>query len=328
MSPRISRFRRGVLLILAVVFVGVGLPTYAVYRRDVGRAYDRVATGSQIAETQCGPIEYAVAGAGPPVLVVHGAGGGFDQGMELAGGFARAGFRIIAVSRFGYLRTPMPADASPAAQADADVCLLDALRINRAAVVGVSAGGNSSLQFALRHPDRAAALVLLVPGVYAPPSNEARPVRMSRVATFLFDMTLRSDFLFWAGSKLAHQTFVRSVLGTPPDVVATSSAEEQARLAVVMAQILPVRPRRLGLLNDAAVASSLTRYDLEKISAPTLAISAADDLYGTFPAARYTAEQVPHARFISYPTGGHMLVGHTAETSAAITAFLKASAKF
>ena len=69
MSPRISRFRRGVLLILAVVFVGVGLPTYAVYRRDVGRAYDRVATGSQIAETQCGPIEYAVAGAGPPVLV-------------------------------------------------------------------------------------------------------------------------------------------------------------------------------------------------------------------------------------------------------------------
>ena len=32
-----------------------------------------------------------------------------------------------APSRFGYLRTPLPSDASPAAQADAHSCLLDAL---------------------------------------------------------------------------------------------------------------------------------------------------------------------------------------------------------
>ena len=43
--------------------------------------------------------------------MVHGAGGGFDQGLEL-GDFARAGFRVIAVSRFGYLGTPLPADAA------------------------------------------------------------------------------------------------------------------------------------------------------------------------------------------------------------------------
>jgi CubicO group peptidase (beta-lactamase class C family) len=49
------------------------------------------------------------------------------------------GFRIIAPSRIGYLRIPLPQDASPAAQADAYACLLDALNISKVAVVGVSA---------------------------------------------------------------------------------------------------------------------------------------------------------------------------------------------
>ena len=53
--------------------------------------------------------------------------GGFDQGLELGDGLVRAGFRLIAPSRFGYLRTPLPADASAEAQADAHASLLDAL---------------------------------------------------------------------------------------------------------------------------------------------------------------------------------------------------------
>jgi 2-hydroxy-6-oxonona-2,4-dienedioate hydrolase len=235
---------------------------------------------------------------------------------------------VIAPSRFGYLGTPLPADASAAAQADAHACLLDALNIPRAAVLGVSAGGPSTLQFALRYPDRTAAMVLLVPGVYAPRSDEARPARMSRTMAFMFDTTLRSDFIFWAGSKLARKTFIRSVLGTPTEVATRAPPDEQARLKVVLEHILPVRPRRLGLLNDAAVVSSQPRYDLEKITAPTLAISTADDLYGTFEAARYTAEHVPNAHFIGYPSGGHMLVGHNLEAAAAVHAFLKTAARF
>jgi pimeloyl-ACP methyl ester carboxylesterase len=311
-----------------VILAGLVAPTYPRFYRDVRRAYARISTGSQVAQTRCGPIEYAVAGEGPPVLVVHGAGGGFDQGLDLGESLSQAGFRVIAPSRFGYLGTPLPADASAAAQADAHACLLDALNIPRAAVLGVSAGGPSTLQFALRYPDRTAAMVLLVPGVYAPRSDEARPARMSRTMAFMFDTTLRSDFIFWAGSKLARKTFIRSVLGTPTEVATRAPPDEQARLKVVLEHILPVRPRRLGLLNDAAVVSSQPRYDLEKITAPTLAISTADDLYGTFEAARYTAEHVPNAHFIGYPSGGHMLVGHNLEAAAAVHAFLKTAARF
>lgn len=68
---------------------------------------------SQVIRTNSGPIEYTTVGDGYPVLVVHGAGGGYDQGLILAQ-FEGDDFRRIAISRFGYLRTPLPANASPA----------------------------------------------------------------------------------------------------------------------------------------------------------------------------------------------------------------------
>ncbi len=319
--------RRRVLILAAIVVAGAVAPIYASYRRDIDRAYGRISTGSRIEQTRCGPIEYAAVGEGPPLLVVHGAGGGFDQGLELAA-FARGGFLVIAVSRFGYLRTPLPPDASAVAQADAHACLLDALHVDRAAVLGVSAGGPSSMQFALRHPERTAALVLLVPAAYAPRPGGAPPMRTPPGTAFLFDTALRSDLVFWALGKVAHRTFIRAILGTPPEVVASAPADEQSRLEQVLEHVLPVVPRRPGLLNDAAVTSTLPRYELEKIEAPTLAISAADDLYGTYDGARYTAEHVQHGRFIGYPTGGHMLAGHDAEARSEVRAFLRVSARF
>ena len=63
----------------------------------------------------------------------HGAACGHDQGMAFAGALVERGIRVISMSRFGQLRTPMPADMSAAAQAAAHLCLLDALGIPRAA---------------------------------------------------------------------------------------------------------------------------------------------------------------------------------------------------
>jgi len=76
-----------------------------------------------------------------PVLVIHGAGGGFDQGLELSRPLASRGCKVIAISRFGCLRTPLPMEPSPAAQADAHAQLIDALGISRVAILGASARG-------------------------------------------------------------------------------------------------------------------------------------------------------------------------------------------
>jgi pimeloyl-ACP methyl ester carboxylesterase len=298
------------------------------YLDELRRAKRRVGTGSKLLQTRAGPIEYAEVGdpEGAPVLVIHGAGGGFDQGLDLAAGVANE-FRVIAVSRFGYLRTPLPKDASPEQQADAHAAVLDALQIPRCAAFGVSAGGPSTLQLALRHPDRVTAMVLMVAAAYAPPAAGSTPKRMSAFGEIMMNLTLKSDFLFWLAVRLAPRAITRMILGTPPELVAQANAAERARVKSVIDHILPVSSRRLGLINEAAVIPTLPRYELERIQAPTLLIAAQDDLYGMFEPMRYSAEHIPNARFIGFPTGGHMLVGHQERVTSEIVGFLKANAK-
>lgn len=189
-----SRRRSTISLVaFCTIIAALGAATHS-YRADIQEARHRVSHGSLIAQTTCGPLEYAVAGNGPPVLVVHGAGGGFDQGLEFGTPLIQKGFRIIAMSRFGYLRTPLPENASAEAQADAHACLLDALGIERVAVVGGSAGAPSSVQFALRHPRRITALVLLVPALYVPRPGNAPPIQTPPGMKLVMETALRSDF--------------------------------------------------------------------------------------------------------------------------------------
>jgi 2-hydroxy-6-oxonona-2,4-dienedioate hydrolase len=322
-TMRSSKIGRTVAVIGLLAVVVGGAIVYGEYRQDIASARDRVATSSQVVDTPCGPIEYAVAGQGAPVLAVHGAGGGYDQGMDFGGLLAQRGFHVIAMSRFGYLRTPLPPDASAAAQADAHACLLDALEIPHAAVLGGSAGSPSSVQFALRHPMRISALVLVVPALYVPRDAGAPSLHTPAATRWLFDTALRSDFLFWAALRLARPAMIRGLLATPPEALSTASPDEQARVEQMLAHILPVSPRRLGLLNDAAITSNIERYELERVAMPALVASVEDDLFGTFDAARYTADHIPGARFVGYPSGGHVWVGRHEELMSEIELFLR-----
>jgi pimeloyl-ACP methyl ester carboxylesterase len=54
----------------------------------------------------------------------------------------------------------MPPDTSSASQADAHAALLTELKVDKAIVVGISAGARSAVEFAVRHPKRLASLIL------------------------------------------------------------------------------------------------------------------------------------------------------------------------
>ncbi len=289
---------------------------------DIEQARDRIAHGSTVIATRCGPIEYQETGTGIPLLAVHGSGGGYDQGMAFAGALAQRGIRVIAMSRFGYLRTPMPADASAAAQADAHVCLLDALEITRAAVVGGSAGAPSALQMAIRHPDRVSALVLLVPLAYKPPTQaDSAPPLPPWVERTMMRL-IGSDFLFWAALHVARDPLIKVVLATPPELLDPASASEQARVNAMLDNILPVSARAEGLRSDTAVGKHLAPAALASIRAPTLVISARDDRYGTYASAQYTASRIAGARFVGFDEGGHTWIGHDDEVMSEIVALL------
>jgi pimeloyl-ACP methyl ester carboxylesterase len=259
--------------------------------------------------------------------MVHGSGGGHDQGMAWARPLSQQGVRVIAMSRFGYLRTPRPADASPEAQADAHACLLDALGIAQAAVMGVSAGAPSALQMALRHPQRVSALVLVVPIAYKPGAvaDSAPPVSDEKDALLL--RLLGSDFLFWTALNVARGPLLRHLLATPPEQVAAVSAGERARVDDLAERILPVSARAAGLRDDTRLGKRLGPYALESLRLPTLVISARDDGFGTYAAAQYTASRIPGAKFVGFDDGGHLLVGHDAAVRARVVELLGTPAR-
>nr|WP_257644046.1 alpha/beta hydrolase [Luteimonas salinisoli] len=264
-----------------------------------------------------------MSGDGPAVLLVHGAGGGYSQVADLQRLLAASGFTAIAVSRFGYLRTPLPADATPAAQADAHACLLDALQVPRAAALGLSAGAPSALQYCVRHADRCTALVLLVPAIAVPGREVAETTPPSPFWQFVFDHALRSDFVIWGLARLWPEVLIETVLATPLEDFRNASDPERQRALAVVRDIFPVSPKVDGLKNDVLVTTPSPSPALSLIAAPTLAISTRNDLYGTDAGMAHAAAEIPGARLILFPDGGHAWLGHDAEVRAALVAFLR-----
>src|SRR5688572_15587419 len=303
----------GFALLLAFPLAAAG---YSSYRRDIAAARARALSGSRILCTRSGPIEFAAVGEGSPALVLHGTSGGWDQGVASARGLIRHGFKLIAPSRFGYLRTALPPDASPEAEADTWADLLDALHIERVPVIAFSAGAAPAVQLALRHPGRVSALVLIVPG--AGGMCAARAVAPPR---FVLDALYRFNLPMWLVMRIAPR-IMHLLVAVPSSVIQALPADEKARLDEAIDLILPVSRRRLGVLNEGNTQGSGQEYLLTQVIAPTLLISAADDLYQTLPVALHAASVIPHAKLMEFATGGHLLLGHENEVWPAVASFL------
>jgi pimeloyl-ACP methyl ester carboxylesterase len=162
------------------------------------------------------------------------------------------------------------------------------------------------------------ALILVVPGTYAPTSPVA--VEGSRGSQFVFwVVNAGADFAWWATEKLAPSVLIR-FMGVPPDVVANAPPEERRRVAQLVRSIQPLSRRFPGINIDSA--PGLHRLPLEEIKAPTLIISARDDLFNTLPAAEFAAHRIPNAELAVFETGGHLLVGRKEEVRAMVRGFL------
>ncbi|MFZ5828168.1 MAG: alpha/beta fold hydrolase [Bacillota bacterium] len=109
-------------------------------------------------------IHYLEAGAGEPLLLVHGfIAWSFTWRKNLPA--LATQFRTLApdLRGFGLSQRGTPGRYGLDDQADLLAAFLDALQIDRAALVGHSMGGEIVLRFALRHPDRLKGMVLVAP---------------------------------------------------------------------------------------------------------------------------------------------------------------------
>ncbi len=296
----------------ALAFVGW------IYLRDMRAIEAQLAGSARVIQTSLGPVAYATGGQGAPVLAIHGAGGGHDQGALLAQAFLPESFAWIAPSRFGYPGSAMPADASSAAQADALAELLDGLGTRRVTVIAMSGGVPPALQFALRHPDRTQALILLSLAPYAPLDAEEQELP---IPIWLYDALFATDLPLWALVRLTPRALA-PIFDARPEVTAQMTATEAAFLDAMIAAFLPVTQRRAGLANEGAAIDPAFPIDPTQVRVPTLIVHASDDRLTPVTTARFTAEGVPGAETLFFATGGHLLLGHHAELRQRIAAFL------
>ena len=113
------------------------------------------------------PLHYVVDGDGPPVILIHGISASQADWWRLMPLLVSAGYRAIAVDLLGHGDSPKPQDPNAYTAENVYIALEDWIDIldleTPFYLVGHSLGGYMSLTYALNHPDRVRAMVLINP---------------------------------------------------------------------------------------------------------------------------------------------------------------------
>jgi pimeloyl-ACP methyl ester carboxylesterase len=294
----LRRILRGIAigLILAVVLVS------AAYFWDINRAYERVYEKSTVIASPYGDIVFTEGGSGPDVLVIHGSGGGYDQGELLARAVLGDQFHWITPSRFGYLRSTFHKGATFDDQAQAYAYLLDQLGIKKVAVVALSHGGPSALLFAVLYPERVSSLTLISCGVASSVAQDQ--VQANQKGDML--MTIyKHDPIYWAITKLFKGQFME-LMGANDAVIAGLNPGQRELVDQIIDYMNPVSLRSAGVAFDNK--ATMPNERIATIRAPTLIFHATDDTLQLYHNAQFAASTIPGARLVSFQRGGHLLM--------------------
>jgi pimeloyl-ACP methyl ester carboxylesterase len=283
---------------------------------------DGAGIGSTVVATARGDVEVVDRGTGDPVLVVHGSPGGADQGARLGEFLGDHGYRVVAPSRPGYLRTPLDdAGRSPDDQAERHLALADALGLERFSILCWSGGGPSTYRLAARHPDRVASI-----GALAAVSHDYRFAHPHQ------EGMLTGGFGRWLMAQMVRHApkQVVSMLVTEEGDLSEEQAtelvhhiwEDPAKRAFVLALSATVTgDRRAGLHNDEDQFPRIDDLGLGAVAAPVLLVHGTVDTDVAPEHSEHALGALPDADIIRVDGGTH-ICAWTDPTSAAIQARL------
>jgi pimeloyl-ACP methyl ester carboxylesterase len=301
-----------IFLIIVASLIALLLSYYWFFKFSL---LNKLKGNSKIAETKLGPIEYKMIGdKGPVLMSVHGSPGGYDQNI-----LSSDAFRILMLSRPGYLRTPLSVGQTAGEQATAYSELLEVLGIQKVVVMGISGGGPSSMEFAAKFPEKTLGLIAFEAVSYSEDYANKFPEDES--------MLNGSDFSMWAG--LYYMSFLgakkKAAMMLPNlknRMRLTSNPKNVAKLKSMEWSIWPMSLRREGVANDYQQFVDLS-IPFEKINVPTLAIHGNEDINVDLSHARKVIEKVQGSELKIIDEGDHMMMfTHSEEIDSLIKEFI------
>ncbi|QIG54023.1 alpha/beta fold hydrolase [Altererythrobacter sp. BO-6] len=241
----------------------------------------------------------ALAGHGFHVIRYDNRDIGLSQKME--GAKAPGILRMVIFDRLGL---PLRSPYSLADMARDGIGLLDALRIERAHVVGASMGGMIAQHMAMSHPAKVASLTSIFS------STGHRSLARSR-AHAVRALTRRPRSME-EDALVAHGMNIARAIGSP----AYRADEEELRRRVTENVRRSVYPAGFVRQLAAILADGSRRERLASVTAPTLVLHGEDDPLVPVDHGHDTARHVSGAKLKTYPGWGHDLPVEMVETLA------------
>lgn len=252
---------------------------------------------SGFAPVDQGELYFETIGSGPAVLLVH--AGVADSSMWQAQlqPFAEH-FQVITYDARGYGKSRTESVSFSNRQDILD--LLDHLGIDRAAVVGISRGGQIAVDFTVEHPERVWALVVVAGGVsgydHQPDGSEKSKIE--------YEMFNQMEAL-WGKKELEALTDLEVRMWADGPGQPEGRAAEHVRNELY----------RMIRLNDSRQDGEATPQQLEppaidrlsEIRVPSLVVVGDLDTTGTLAMAEVMAEKIPAARKVIFTGAAHMI---------------------
>lgn len=270
---------------------------------------------SRFVQTSTHRIHYNEAGAGHPVILLHGSGPGstgwsnFRTNIEV---LARD-FHVFAVDMPGWGESDTQTPETGYDHVAALIAFMDALDIERAALVGNSMGGITSISTAILHPERVSHLISM--GAPVPGQNTWAANGLSE------------------GLKILFRTYKEPTIENMQqvtEVMAFDSEVTSGDLAALRLDAALAHPEHLDSWNNAPGGSPLSveyfTYGprLAEITAPTLAIHGRDDRVVSYEQSLRLVSAVADSRLLLLNQCGHWAqIEHADEFNRVVREFIQ-----
>jgi pimeloyl-ACP methyl ester carboxylesterase len=274
-------------------------------------------------DTRHGAVECGVSGTGTPVLVLHGSPGGIDSARIMARFLPCDRFRVITLSRPGYLGTPLGPDPTIDDESDRYLALLDTLGVSSAGVLAWSGGGPVAFRLAARHPGRVRALVAIAPVAarqdMAQPGFAERALFATSAGGWLVStMGLIATRQIVAGAVGSLSTLEREQVTERVDHIMADAEKRRFVLDITRTAGRGGR-RKAGWDNDTAQFGRIGDFGFDEITAPTLVVAGSHDSTIALSDCTAAAAAIAHGELLVLDHGTH-LDFYTHPDSAAVQA--------